>query len=50
MPSQCNCCDAIRVDMFREEVDDVVYEVNCAMISVKKGADVDIGIPETVIA
>lgn len=27
----------------RKEVDDIVYEVDCSMISVKEGADVDIG-------
>ena len=27
----------------RKEVDDIVYEVDCAMIQVKEGADVDIG-------
>lgn len=26
-----------------KEVDDIVYEVNCSMITVKAGADVDIG-------
>lgn len=25
------------------EVDDIVYELDCAMVKVKKGADVDIG-------
>lgn len=28
---------------FRKLVDEVVYEVDCALISVKAGADVDIG-------
>ncbi|KAH9938156.1 translationally controlled tumor-associated [Fomitopsis serialis] len=26
-----------------KEIDDIVYEVNCSMITVKQGADVDIG-------
>jgi len=28
---------------FRKEIDDIVYEVNCSLITVKAGADVDIG-------
>ena len=28
---------------FRKLIDDIVYEVDCAMIVVKPGADVDIG-------
>lgn len=28
---------------FRKLVDDVVYEVDCALITVKAGADIDIG-------
>lgn len=27
----------------RKEIDDIVYEVDCATITVKAGADVDIG-------
>ena len=30
-------------NVLRKEIDDVVYEVNCKMITVKEGADVDIG-------
>jgi len=26
-------------------IDDIVYEVDCQLITVKKGADVDIGLP-----
>jgi len=26
-----------------KEVDDIVYEVNCQLVAIKKGADVDIG-------
>src|SRR5438552_2832183 len=46
MPTHCMTSVPIYSDSFRKEVDDVVYEVDCAMITVKQGADVDIGILE----
>jgi hypothetical protein len=29
--------------LYRKEVDDIVYEVDCQMVVIKAGADVDIG-------
>jgi hypothetical protein len=31
------------MSLYSKLVDDVVYEVDCQMITIKKGADVDIG-------
>ena len=28
---------------FRKTIDDIVYEVDCALVTVKAGADIDIG-------
>lgn len=34
---------AVCSQRFRKEIDGIVYEVDCQMITVKAGADVDIG-------
>jgi len=37
------CLILIYTRGFRKLVDDIAYEVDCAMVTVKPGADVDIG-------
>lgn len=32
---------------FRKTIDDIVFEVDCALVTVKPGADVDIGIVDS---
>jgi len=32
---------------FRKTIDDIVYEVDCTMVTVKPGADIDIGIVDS---
>lgn len=48
MPSPCPSSTLDRLgslthDLSSKEVDDIVYEVDCSLITVKAGADVDIG-------
>jgi hypothetical protein len=58
MPSQCvsSCLgyiDSPVLDyllLYRKLVDDIVYEVDCQMVTVKAGADVDIGASTLVLA
>lgn len=38
------CCSNLFDSLDRKEVDGIVYEVNCQMITVKAGADIDIGL------
>jgi len=37
------CLMLIYKRKFRKAIDDVAYEVDCAMVTVKPGADIDIG-------
>ena len=46
MPVPTRIYDAnLYPDPRSKEVDDIVYEVDCSMIVVKPGADIDIGMP-----
>lgn len=39
--------DANSYTELRKTVDDIVYEVDCSLITVKPGADVDIGVVDS---
>ena len=44
LSSRFVCCYFSLMSRQSKVVDDIVYEVDCQLITVKKGADVDIGL------
>ena len=48
-PSHCQCPVSIdynirfQVNLLSKVIDDIAYEVDCQMVTIKPGADIDIG-------